>query len=240
MAAETILIVEDDLQILELISLYLVNHGYSVLKATDGVSALQTFERDMPQLVLLDINLPEISGFQLCQEIRSVSNAPIIIISCNVETDDIMHGLELGADDYVTKPFDPNVLVSRVKANLRRAPLYRRHTGGRSAIPEEKPMLRFEGLDIDLTSYEVYVGGGLAPLSAKETQLLVLLAGNPNRIFTAEELYSRIWGFDSNSDTRTVIVHISSLRKKIEPEPSSPKFIQNMRGIGYKFQARPL
>ncbi|MFC0213079.1 response regulator [Paenibacillus chartarius] len=234
----TILVVEDDLQILELISLYLLNSGFSVVKAVDGVTALQVFEREAPQLVLLDINLPEMNGFDLCNEIRSVSNTPIIIISCNSETEDIMRGLEIGADDYVTKPFDPNVLVARVKANLRRAPLFRRQAAAESAVVETKPMLRFDGLEIDLSSFDVYVNGRQVSLSAKETQLLTLLASNPNRIFTAEDLYSRVWGVDSNSDTRTVIVHISSLRKKIEPDPASPKYIQNLRGIGYKFQAR--
>lgn len=237
MAGETILIVEDDVQIMELISLYLANHGYITVKAPDGISALRAFERELPQLVLLDVNLPESNGFQLCQEIRSVSNVPIIFISCNTETEDVMRGLELGADDYVTKPFEPNVLVSRVKANLRRAPLFRRGSELEKA-PEAKQTLRHEGLEIDLSSYEVQVDGEPVTLSAKETQLLLLLANNPNRIFTAEDLYTRIWGIDSNSDTRTVIVHISSLRKKIEPTPSSPKYIQNVRGIGYKFLAR--
>lgn len=237
MAGETILIVEDDVQITELISLYLANHGFITVKAADGNSALHAFEREMPQLVLLDINLPDSNGFQLCKEIRSVSNVPIIFISCNVETEDVMRGLELGADDYVTKPFDPNVLVARVKANLRRAPLFRRGAE-LEKMPEAKPAIRHEGLEIDLTSYEVQIDGEQVVLSAKETQLLLLLANNPNRIFTAEDLYTRVWGVDSNSDTRTVIVHISSLRKKIEPTPSSPKYIQNVRGIGYKFQAR--
>jgi DNA-binding response OmpR family regulator len=237
MAGETILIVEDDIQIMELISLYLANHGFMTVKAHDGSSALQAFERELPQLVLLDVNLPESNGFQLCREIRSVSNVPIIFISCNTETEDVMRGFDLGADDYVTKPFEPNVLVSRVKANLRRAPLFRRGAELEKA-PETKRTIRHDELEIDLVSYEVRVNEEPVSLSAKETQLLMLLASNPNRIFTAEDLYTRVWGIESNSDTRTVIVHISSLRKKIEVNPSSPKYIQNVRGIGYKFLGR--
>lgn len=234
MASEKLLVAEDDQEIRDLIVLYLKRHGFEVVVAEDGLSALRLFERELPDLVLLDINLPMIDGFGVCGEIRKVSNVPVIFISCRNDSEDVVQGLELGGDDYITKPFDPVVVLARVQANLRRAPIFNR-TRTAASRHELVETLIYGGLSIDMKNYTVHLDGAQVPLSAKEIQLLFFLAQNPNQVFTTEQLYHQVWGAESNSDTRTVLVHISSLRKKIEPGPDSPKFIQNIRGIGYKF-----
>lgn len=234
MAPEKLLIVEDDQEIRDLIVLYLKKHGYQVIVAGDGLEALQLFERELPELVLLDINLPLIDGFGVCREIRRVSNVPVLFISCRNDSEDVVNGLELGGDDYIAKPFDPAVVLARVQANLRRAPIFNRSLV-HPARNESMDILSYGGLSIDIKKYDVHLDGVYVPLSAKEIQLLFFLAQHPNQVFTTDQLYHRVWGAESNSDTRTVLVHISSLRKKIEPSPVSPKFIHNIRGIGYKF-----
>ncbi|WP_248927296.1 response regulator transcription factor [Paenibacillus hamazuiensis] len=236
MSEERLLLVEDDPEIRQLIRLYLNSSGYEVVVADNGAEGLRLFEATAPELVLLDIHLPGMDGFEVCRQIRKVSNIPIIFISCRKDSDDVVQGLELGGDDYITKPFDPVVVVARVQANLRRAPIFHR-TWHAEKRQDKKRLLSFEGLDIDLTQFCVFVGDTQVALSAKEMQLLVFLAQNPNQVFTTEELYRNIWGAESNSDTRTVLVHISSIRKKIESNPSFPRYIQNIRGIGYKFNA---
>lgn len=234
MTAEKLLVAEDDQEIRELITLYLKKHGFQVIVAEDGLEALRLFERELPELVLLDINLPMIDGFGVCREIRKVSNVPVVFISCRNDSEDVVTGLEIGGDDYITKPFDPVVVLARVQANLRRAPIFNRSLVHQTKN-EPMDMLYYGGLTIDIKNYDVHLDGASVPLSAKEIQLLFFLAQNPNQVFTTEQLYHQVWGAESNSDTRTVLVHISSLRKKIEPSPVSPKFIHNIRGIGYKF-----
>lgn len=234
MASEKLLVAEDDQEIRELMVLYLEKHGFRVAVAEDGLEALRLFERELPDLVLLDINLPMIDGFGVCREIRKVSNVPVIFVSCRNDSEDVVNGLEIGGDDYVTKPFDPVVVLARVQANLRRAPIFNR-SRPQYVRPEATEVLQFGSLTIDLKNYSVKLNGAAVPLSAKEIQLLFFLAQNPNQVFTTDQLYHQVWGAESNSDTRTVLVHISSLRKKIEPNTESPKFIHNIRGIGYKF-----
>lgn len=234
MTADKLLVAEDDQEIGELMALYLKKQGFQVILAEDGLEALRLFERELPELVLLDINLPMIDGFGVCREIRKVSNVPVIFISCRNDSEDVVTGLEIGGDDYITKPFDPVVVLARVQANLRRAPLFNR-SFVKSSRSDPADILYYGNLSIDIKNYAVHLDGVAVPLSAKEIQLLFFLAQNPNHVFTTEQLYHQVWGAESNSDTRTVLVHISSLRKKIEPSPSSPKFIHNIRGIGYKF-----
>ncbi|TBL81553.1 response regulator transcription factor [Paenibacillus thalictri] len=237
MADERILLVEDDQEIRELIRLYLRSGGFQVISAVSGEEGLRLLEEEKPELVLLDIYLPGIDGFEVCKAIRKMSNVPIIFISCRKDSDDIVQGLELGGDDYIVKPFDPVVVVARVQANLRRAPIFHRAWQAEKKAEHKRKLISFEGLEIDLTQFCVFVNKDQVTLSAKEMQLLVFLAQNPNQVFTAEELYRAIWGVESNSDTRTVLVHISSIRRKIEANPQFPRYIQNIRGIGYKFNS---
>lgn len=236
MVIEKLLVAEDDQEIRELVALYMKKHGFQVVVAEDGLGALRLFEQELPDLVLLDINLPMVDGFGVCKEIRKVSNVPVVFISCRNGSADVVKGLEIGGDDYITKPFDPSVMLARVQANLRRAPLFNRCMGD-NIRHDTQEVLQYGELTIDTRNYEVNLRGTVVPLSAKEIQLLFFLARNPNQVFTTEQLYHKVWGAESNSDTRTVLVHISSLRKKIEPHPTSPKFIHNIRGIGYKFGA---
>ncbi|WP_141336341.1 response regulator transcription factor [Paenibacillus sp. tmac-D7] len=236
MSGHRILLVEDDKEISGLIQLYLSSHGYEVQSARDGIEGLKQFEMTAPDLVMLDIGLPGMNGLEICENIRKVSNVPILFISCNTENEDIIHGLGLGADDYITKPFDPKVMVARVEANLRRAPIFHR-----VAVPARGDFrkLSFGGLEIDMSDYTVRLNGNPVSISTKEMQILLFLTQHPDRVFKAEDLYRHVWGAESYSDTRTVVVHISSLRKKIEANPSDPVFIQNIRGYGYKFNSQP-
>ncbi|ABZ84153.1 two-component response regulator [Heliomicrobium modesticaldum Ice1] len=233
MEGKKVLIVEDDTKIQQLLVLYLEKKGYRTAVAQRGAEALRLFESEQPDLILLDILLPDMDGYQICQEIRSCSNVPILFMSCMKEADNIIQALKLGGDDYITKPFDPKVLMARVEAKLRRAPIFRR------TAPTEEPaparILVFDDLEIDLANYRVAVGGQPVSLAAKELQLLFFLAQHPNQVFTAQELYTRIWGYKDIGDYRTVMTHISNIRKKIKTDPSAPERIQNIRGFGYKF-----
>jgi DNA-binding response OmpR family regulator len=185
-------------------------------------------EQFSPDLVILDILLPGMDGIEICRKLRQTYSTPILFISCKSEDMDIILGLSIGGDDYVTKPFSPSQLVARVKAHLRR----------KQQLDQEKEELRqlsFPGLEIDLLTRNVWVNGSLIPLSSKEFDLLALLAKKPNRVVPIQHLYKEAWGVDSNGDTRTLLVHISNLRKKIEKDPADPVFIQTVRGVGYKF-----
>jgi DNA-binding response OmpR family regulator len=235
LSGELIMLIEDDQEISSLIQLYLHKQGFKVITAVEGEEALEQFENSIPALILLDINLSGMDGFTVCREIRQISNVPIVFISCNKDSDDIVEGLKMGADDYITKPFDPEVMVARVQANLRRAPMYRREIVREKK--EEPRNLSFEGLNIDLMNFQVHVNDVHVPLSAKEVQLLIFMARQPDQVFSLDELYRNIWGADSISDTRTVMVHISSLRKKLDAPSVQFKYIHNIRGIGYKFNS---
>lgn len=228
-----VLIVEDGEEIRELLRLYLMPNGFHVTMAEDGRSGLEKFRQVQPSIVLLDINLPDINGYEVCRKIREQSNVPIVFISCNTSSEDIVRGLELGGDDYIEKPFDPAVVVARIIANLRRAPI------GQVSNPvlvTEDELVRIRDLVIDPKHLRVHVGGTSISLTAKEMQLLLYMVKHPNRTLTSDQLYYGVWGADSMGDTRTIQVHISSIRRKIEANPAVPEYILNIRGIGYKLQ----
>ncbi len=227
MAGETILIVDDDEDIREVISLYLEKQGYQVISAWDGNQAIKCALTDNPDLIILDMMLPGLDGIEVCQELRKNLATPIIFLSCKGAPLDKSMGLTAGGDDYMSKPFDALELMARVKAHLRRNRMLQgSYTSGN--------ILRFPGLTIDLTSYSVIVNEQLVDLSPKEFQLLALLAQKPNTVFSSDDLFQTLWGTESLGDHRTVMVHISNIRKKIEQNPGNPTFIQTVKGIGYK------
>ncbi|NLK21470.1 MAG: response regulator transcription factor [Epulopiscium sp.] len=219
-----ILIVDDDVHIAELISLYLNKEGYKTKEIYSGKKAVHTFSSFAPHLVLLDIMLPEIDGYDVCKEIRKISNIPIIMLTAKGETFDKVLGLELGADDYIVKPFEPKELVARVKAVLRRFE-HKEDNSTKIVIPN---------LTVDIGNYSVTYHGKQMELPPKELELLYFLVSNPNRVFTREQLLDRIWGYDYMGDTRTVDVHIKRIREKLN---NNEKWsIKTVWGVGYKFE----
>ncbi|MVP01385.1 response regulator transcription factor [Paenibacillus lutrae] len=232
MHAGKILVVDDDHHILEIVSLYLRREGFEIITADHGDHVLQMVAEQRPDLILLDILLPGVDGIELCRQLRKTNDTPIIFLSAKSEDIDIILGLSIGGDDYVTKPFSPGQLVARVKSLLRRCSPTRQLT--------EPHILKFPDLEIDLHSHIVKVRDQPIALSAKEFDLLSLLAQNPNRVYRIEQLFEQVWSLESFGDPRTLIVHISNLRKKIEPNPSEPRFIITVRGVGYKFHGTPL
>lgn len=230
MSRERILIVDDEPEISLLLSLYLRKEGFEVTTALDGNEAIESVRRRRIDLVILDVLLPGTDGIEVCAELRKMTDAPIVFLSCRGEDVDKVMGLVAGADDYVTKPFSPRELVARVKAHLRR---YR--MAGVAGYREDLTRLSYPGLDIDLAGREVRVDGRPVYLPHKEFELLSLLAQNPDKVFSADALFERLWKMHSFGDVRTVMVHISNLRKKIERDPSTPAYIQTVRGAGYKF-----
>ncbi|MED4602675.1 response regulator transcription factor [Paenibacillus validus] len=237
MVNEKILIVEDTEDIRDILRLYLEPQGFQVMEAGSGGEGLERFERDSPDLVLLDIVLPDMDGYELCRRIRSVSKVPVVFISCNTSSSDIIRGLELGGDDYIEKPFDPAVVVARIHASLRRVPIARNRPEPKPSGSVQTPDIIVVGeLEIEPALLRIRTGGKEAALTVKEMQLLVHLAAHPNRVFPPDQLYKEVWGSDSIGDTRTVFVHISSIRKKIEPDPANPNYVLNIRGAGYLFK----
>ncbi len=222
-----VLIVDDDRNICELIGLYLEKEGYEVLYAYNGLSAVDTFKIQTPSLVVLDIMLPGIDGWQVCREIRKISSIPIIMLTAKGETFDKVLGLELGADDYMVKPFEPKELVARVKAVLRRY--------------EHKEVdtleVAFPNLIINKSNYTIRLKGNLLELPPKELELLFFLASNPNKVFTREQLLEHVWGFDFYGDSRTVDVHVKRVREKIDLE-GQPWQLKTVWGVGYKFEVK--
>ena len=227
---QKILIVDDDTNIAELISLYLTKECYEVKIVTDGEQALQVFDSFAPNLILLDLMLPGIHGYQVCREIRTRSNTPIIMLSAKGEIFDKVLGLELGADDYMIKPFDSKELVARVKAVLRRFQPARPETGSESKI------VQYPDLIINQTNYSVIYQGHTVEMPPKELELLYFLASSPNQVFTREQLLDHIWGYEYIGDTRTVDVHIKRLREKIKDHDSWR--LATVWGIGYKFEVK--
>ncbi|MDD6012081.1 MAG: response regulator transcription factor [Oscillospiraceae bacterium] len=228
MNAEKILVVDDDLNICELLRLYLTKEGYNVVIANDGMSAVSMFQEESPQLVLLDIMLPKLDGWQVCREIRKFSEVPIIMLTAKGEVFDRVLGLELGADDYVVKPFDTKEIVARIKAVLRRSA---------AAIAEEVKEVHYDKLSINLTNYELKVNGVQIDTPPKEMELIFHLAKNPNRVFTRDQLLDEVWGYDYYGDSRTVDVHVKRLREKLEG--ASDKWeLRTVWGVGYKFETK--
>ena len=227
-----ILIVDDDSNIADLISLYLKKEFYDTMIVEDGEAALQAVASYQPDLILLDLMLPGIDGYQVCREVRSSRDTPIIMLSAKGEIFDKVLGLEMGADDYMEKPFDPKELIARVKAVLRR---YHK-PAAEPAAPDEK-IVSYPSLTINLTNYSVTYEGEPLEMPPKELELLYCLAASPGRVFTREQLLSQIWGYDYAGETRTVDVHIKRIREKIHD--TADWRIATIYGIGYKFDTSP-
>jgi DNA-binding response OmpR family regulator len=234
--SQKILIIEDEEGIVHLLKLYLRDAGYDVTAAHDGADGLALHAREHPDLVILDIMLPAIDGFEVCRRIRSWSKTPILMLTARGDLEDRISGLDLGADDYLVKPFSPRELLSRVRAILRRTD--DRETAGMQVAPgvkSPKAVLRFPGLSIDLPGRRVEVNGSEVPLTPTEFDLLALLAQSPDRVFTREILMNKVWGYDYLGDGHTIDVHISALRKKIEVGPEQ-RYIKTVWRVGYKFE----
>lgn len=232
MAQDKIMIVDNEMEIIQLMKLYLSREGYEVIWTTDSTQAAALAQEKNPDLILLDVVMPGLSGIELCSKIREYSDVPILFVSCRGQDMDKVLGLSMGGDDYITKPFSPAELVARVKAHLRRRNLQSSSGGGLSS---ERNVLSAGELEIDLTAHTVTVSGNLVHLTAKEFELLVLLCKYPNRVFTSRQIFDNLWDtYSIDEDVRTVMVHISNLRKKIEPNPEKPTYILTVRGVGYK------
>ena len=228
MATNKVLIADDDINISELIKVYFEKDGFTTVTARNGKEAVELFKSEAPSIVILDVMMPEMDGWQVCREIRRVSNIPIIMLTAKGETFDKVLGLELGADDYMVKPFDPKELIARVKAVLRRL--------GAKEVSAEKELV-FPNLTINLTNYELKINGEITEVPPKELELLYFLASNPNRVFTREQLLEQVWGFDYFGDSRTVDVHIKRLREKLEGVEANWQ-LKTVWGVGYKFEVR--
>jgi DNA-binding response OmpR family regulator len=223
-----VLIIEDDPNVAEVVTRYLEREGYQVEAVADGAVGLDRALTDLPDLVVLDLMLPSLGGLEVCRRLRSVAPVPVIMLTARGEEADRIAGLELGADDYVAKPFSPRELTARVKAVLRRAT---------APLPaeQETPPLHADDLSIDTVTHEVRLRGELVSLTAKEFDLLVHLMRHPRRAFRREELLRDVWGF-SYGDTSTVTVHVRRLREKIEADPSNPRYVCTVWGVGYRFE----
>lgn len=222
-----IMIVDDDANICELVRLYLEKEGYETVICLDGQKALEEFEKNKADLAVLDIMMPKVDGITVCREIRKTSDMPVIMLTAKGETFDKVLGLELGADDYIVKPFEGKELVARVKAVLRR---YMKEE-------QESKVIEFKNLSINLSNYELTVGGNVVETPPKELELLYFLASHPNRVFTREQLLEDVWGFDYYGDSRTVDVHVKRLREKLEGYEEDWQ-LKTVWGVGYKFEVK--
>lgn len=235
-----ILIIEDEANIAQVLRLYLEQAGYVVITTGDGVAGLELHAREHPDLIILDLMLPALDGMEVCRRIRAWANTPILMLTARQGEEDRIAGLDLGADDYLVKPFSPREVVSRVKAILRRStPVAAPQTAAshNNETVEEDPRehLRFDDLYINVAARRVEVHGQSITLTAKEFDLLMTLASSPDRVFTREALLNQIWGYTYLGDGRTVDVHVGTLRKKLEAIANAPHYIQTVWGVGYKF-----
>ena len=230
-----VLVVEDEIPLLETLEYNLVKEGYEVCTASDGISALEVARRECPDLILLDIMLPQLDGLEVCRILRREMNVPIIMLTARTDEVDRVVGLEMGADDYVTKPFSMRELLARVKALLRRVRLLREEMATDERRPTAQTLV-FGELTIDEARHEVLLEGAPLSLSPKEYDLLLFLARNRGMTLTRDLILERVWGWDFSGGTRTVDVHIRGLREKIEPDPSNPARIVTVRGVGYRFE----
>jgi DNA-binding response OmpR family regulator len=224
MAGKKVLVVDDDVKTVELVRLYLDRDGYQVLTAYDGVEALRLARESYPDLIVLDLMLPDIDGLELCRTLRRESDVPIIMLTARTTDQDKLTGLDLGADDYVTKPFSPKELAARVRAVLRRLP------GERG--PEE---IKSGELSMSFTEHEAWFAGRPLNLTSVEFKLLGVLAKEPGRVFSRASLIEEALGYDFEGFDRTIDVHVLNLRRKLEPDPSHPRYIKTVYGVGYKF-----
>ncbi len=227
MAPKKILIVDDDLKIVELVKLYLIRDGYAVLTAYNGTEALRVARESHPDLIVLDIMLPGLDGLAVCRTLRAESSVPIILLTAKTTEDDRITGLDLGADDYVTKPFSPKELAARVRAVFRRTPDEALQLG-----PKE---VHFEDLTINFPKHEAYLHGQPLNLTPIEFKLLGVFVREPDRVFSRTQLIEKVLGYDFDGFDRTIDVHILNLRRKVEPDASHPKYIKTVYGSGYKF-----
>lgn len=217
-----ILVVDDDSSLAEMLTMVLEGEGFQVTHAVDGNDALEKFAQATPDVVLLDVMLPFLSGIQVCERIRETSGVPIIMLTARTDTDDIVRGLEAGADDYVVKPFNPAELIARIRARLR------------DQAGDEPEVLRVADLTIDVAAHEVTRGGELIPLTPLEFDLLVILARKPQQVHSRELLLEKVWGYQYKADTRLVNVHVQRLRAKVELDPDNPQVVLTVRGVGYR------
>lgn len=231
MSMGKILVADDDQNIAELLRLYLEKEGYTVVLAADGEQAIERFNAENPDIVLLDIMMPKLDGWQVCRDIRKKSNCPIIMVTAKGETFDKVLGLELGADDYVVKPFDAKEVVARVKAVLRRT------QGKNDNAEESKKVVTYDKLEINIANYELKVNGVQIDTPPKELELIYHFASNPNRVFTRDQLLDEVWGFEFYGDSRTVDVHVKRLREKLEGV-SDKWELKTVWGVGYKFETK--
>jgi DNA-binding response OmpR family regulator len=226
---KTVLVVDDEPIVREVVVRYLEREGYRTLEAADGPRARELLEKETPSLVVLDLMLPGTDGLALCRWIRSHSNLPVIMLTARGEEADRIVGLELGADDYVTKPFSPRELAARVRTVLRRS----------TPTTPTLERLSFDGLEIDAAARDVRKDGEPVQLTAKEFDLLWFLASHARRVFSRDQLMDSVWGYEAALDTGTVTVHMRRLREKIEDEPSRPRFLETVWGVGYRFTRKP-
>lgn len=233
MAGNKVLVVEDDKTLLEVLKYNLAKEGYEVATAGDGVKALDTARSVKPELVILDIMLPGLDGLEVCRILRKESTVPILMLTAKTEEVDRVVGLEIGADDYMTKPFSMRELLARVRAMLRRVEMLRREATDAVSAP---PLIRAGDIEIDVARHTVTCGSRTIDVSPKEFELLAFLASNPGHVFGRAHLLEQIWGYDFEGDTRTVDVHVRWLRQKIEADPANPAHIITVRGVGYKFE----
>ena len=229
MAMGKVLVADDDKNICELLRLYLVKEGFQVVLAGDGEEALARFSAENPDIILLDVMMPRLDGWQVCREIRKKSECPIIMITAKGETFDKVLGLELGADDYVVKPFETKEIVARIKAVLRRT--------GKSAAENDIKEVSYDKLVVNMTKYELKVDGKVVDTPPKELELLYHLASNPNRVYTRDQLLDEVWGFEYYGDSITVDVHVKRLREKLEGV-SDKWTLKTVWGVGYKFEVK--
>ena len=235
MAGKQVLVIEDDSTLLDVLKYNLKKEGYEVITAADGVEGLELARRKKPDLIILDLMLPSLDGLEICRILRKDMIVPILMLTARVEEIDIILGLEMGADDYMTKPFSMRELLARVRAMLRRAEMQEQ-----DAAKGETPgtqIIQAGDLEIDIARHVVKNRGLPVELNPKEFDLLVFLARNPEQVFNRDTLLTRIWGYDYTGDTRTVDVHIRWLRQKIEDNPEMPRHLITVRGVGYKFEA---
>ncbi|AHD04169.1 response regulator transcription factor [Paenibacillus larvae] len=228
MSGEKIVVIDSDPEAVDELKPHLLEHAYDVTVARTWEQAVHLIPKESPDLIILELALPDVNGLEICRFLRQSSSTPILFLSSQKDDSVIIEALDQGADEYMTKPYNPGQLLARIRALLRRCSIRTSNSG-------ENRVIRFPGLSIDLASHMVEAQGETVSLSAKEFALLSLLASNPNHVFRIEELFEKVWSVDSLGDPRTLIVHVSNLRKKIEPNPADPKYIITVRGVGYKF-----
>ncbi|MFC4767504.1 response regulator transcription factor [Effusibacillus consociatus] len=230
MEKETVLIIDDEKEIRDLLEIYLKNEGYHVIKASDGLEALEILQNHTVHLIILDVMMPRMDGIEACMKIRQEQNMPIIMLSAKAQDMDKIMGLTSGADDYMTKPFNPLELIARVKSQLRR------YMKLNARIPQKENELEIDDLVINVATHEVTVGGKDVKLTPTEFSILELLARNRGIVFSVERIYERVWNDPFYNSENTVVVHIRKIREKIEENPRKPRFIKTVWGVGYKIE----